>query len=284
MKTATFLIAALFALGIARAQEPSATIRISGSNVFGEKLGPLVLDAFSKRFPGITVNLKRPGSGPGLAALMKGTADIAPTSRPADAKELAAAKAAGLRLRSQAIGSYGVAVIVNEKNPLTGLKPAQVRGIFNGKITNWKEVGGPDREINLFVLNKSTGARVGFQLLAMKGDDYAPSARPLRDYEDIAREVAADPAAIGYTGIGPALAGTRALLINGQPPNTAAIYERVYPYANTLFLYTVAGRETPTAAKFIKFVLSREGQRVLQEAGYAPRLPAPLSAAESIAF
>ena len=284
MKSAIFVISAMLALGTARAQDPVGTLRIEGSNVFGEKLGPLVVEAFREKFPGIAVDLKRPGSGEGLAALIAGKADIAPTSRPANAKEHAAAKTAGLRLRAQAIGSYGVAVIVNEQNPLRTLKPAQVRGIFTGKITNWKEVGGLDKAINIFVLNKSTGARVGFQLLAMKGEDYSPSARALRDYEDIAREVAADPAAIGYTGIGPAMAGTRALLINGQPPNTAAIYERVYPYANTLYFNTVAGRETPAARKFINFVLSREGQRVLQKAGYAPRLTAPPAAGESIAF
>lgn len=284
MKSAIILLSTVLALATPHAQEPSSTLRITGSNVFGEKLGPVVVDAFRAKHPGIDIELKRPGSTEGLAALIAGKTDIAPTSRPATKEELAAAKEAGLQLLAQAIGSYGVAIVVNEQNPLRGLKPAQVRGIFSGTIKNWKDVGGPDHEINLFVLNKSTGARVGFQLLAMKGDDYAPSAKSLRDYEAISAAVAADPFAIGYTGIGPAPAGARSLLINGQPPNTAAIYERVYPYANTIYFYTVSRRETPPAEKFIKFVLSREGQRILQEQGYAPRLPAPPAAGESIAF
>ncbi len=284
MKSATFLLATILALSGALAQEPGTMVRIEGSNVFGEKLGPIVIDAFREKFPGITVDLKRPGSGPGLAALIAGRADIAPSSRPASKEELDAAKEAGLQLQAQSFGSYGVAIIANGANPVRGLKPAQVRGIFTGKITNWKEVGGPDMDINLYVLNKATGARVGFQLLAMKGDDYGPSANSLRDYDAIAAAVAADPGAIGYAGIGPAPSGTRALLINGQPPNPAAIYERVYPYANTLYFYTIARRESPAAEKFIRFVLSREGQRILQKAGYAPRLSAPPAAGESIAF
>lgn len=284
MKPATILLSIMLTLAGALAQDPASTLLITGSNVFGEKVGPIVVDAFRKKFPGITVELKRPGSSQGLAALMAGRADIAPTSRPATPKELAAAKEAGLRLRSQAIGSYGVAIIAHDGNPVRGLNPEQVRGIFTGRITNWKEVGGANLPIQPFVLDKSTGARAGFQLLAMKGDDYGASSRPLPDYEAIAGTVAANPAAIGYTGIGRARAGTRALLINGQPPNTAAIYERVYPYANTLYFYTIARNESPAAAKFIRFVLSREGQRILQNAGYAPRLAAPPAAGESIAF
>lgn len=277
-----FFIAASM-IAAAQAQEAPTPLRIEGSNVFGEKLGPLLIDAFKAKFPAITIDLKRPGSGEGLAALIAGRADIAPTSRPANEQELAAAKSGNVRLRSQAIGSYGVAIIVNEANPLRELKPDQVRGIFTGKIKNWKQVGGPDRPADVFALNKSTGARVGFQLLAMKGDAYAPSTRALPDYAAISKAVADDPGAIGYTGIGSPAAGTRQLLITGQPANTAAIYERVYPYANTLYLYTIARRESPEAKKFVRFVLSRPGQRILQDAGYAPRLPSPPSASGNIA-
>lgn len=284
MKLLLHLIVPLLIVVTAQAQESAAPLRIEGSNVFGEKLGPLLIDGFKAKFPAVSVELKRPGSGEGLAALIAGRADIAPTSRPADEQELAAAKSANVRLRSQAIGSYGVAIIVNDSNSVRGLNPDQVRGIFTGKLKNWKQVGGPDLPIKVFALNKSTGARVGFQLLAMKGDAYGSAVNSLGDYAQISKAVADDPAAIGYTGIGAPAPGTRQVLINGQPANTAAIYERVYPYANTLYLYTIARRESPETKKFMRFVLSRPGQRILQDAGYAPRLPSPPSASANIAL
>ena len=273
----------LLLLSLASAAAQPSALRVEGSNTFGEKLGPRLVAAFAKSSPGIDVILKRPGSGPGLAALIAGRSDIAPTSRPANEQEIAAANAAGYRLRAQSIGSYGVTVVVNEKNPLTNLKPAQVRGIFTGRITNWKQVGGPDRLIRLFVLDRTTGARVGFQDLAMRGENYAASAKALPDYASIVEAVAGSADAIGYAGMGTLPPGVRALLINGQPANGAAIYEAVYPYASTLYFYTLARRETKAARTFTRFVLSREGQRVLQSAGYVPRLPKPASVARNLA-
>lgn len=274
MKTLHLLLATALTLASAGAKD---TLRIEGSNTFGEKLGPLLVSAFTNKSPGVSVSLKRPGSGEGLSALIAGRADIAPTSRPANRKELAAAKAAGLTLESQSIGSYGVAVVINAKNPVQSLKPAQVRGIFTGKITNWKQVGGPDAAIRPVILDKSTGARAGFQMLAMRDQDYAPSALALRTYAEIAAAVAADATAIGYTDIGPLPAGTRAVLIGGQPANSTAIYEGVYPYSNELFLYTAANRQTAPSKAFIRFVLSREGQRIVRQAGFVPRLARPLA-------
>jgi phosphate transport system substrate-binding protein len=272
MKILPVLLAAALTTLHAAAQEP---LRIEGSNTFGEKLGPLLVKGFKKSNPGIPVELKRPGSGPGLDALIAGRADIAPTSRPANRAELLAAKKAGVKLRPQMIGSYGVAVIVNEANPVKNLNPSQVRALFNGKIGNWSKVRGSDQPVNLYVLDKNTGARAGFQDLAMRGDEYAITAKPLRDYAAIVAAVAKDPNGIGYADMGPLPPGVRAALINGEPPNSVAIYEQVYPYANSLYLYTLERKTTPAANKFIRYALSKNGQRIIQKSGFVPRLAAP---------
>jgi phosphate transport system substrate-binding protein len=264
----------------AQAQKP---LRIEGSNTFGEKLGPLLVKDFKKSNPGIPVELKRPGSGPGLAALIAGRADIAPTSRPANRSELLAAKKAGVKLRTQNIGSYGVAIIVNEANPVKNLKPSQVRALFSGKTADWSKVRGGAAPVNVYTLDRNTGARGGFQTLAMRGDAYSPTAKALPDYQAIIAAVAKDPNAIGYADMGPLPAAVRALLINGEPPNSVAIYEQIYPYANSLYLYTVQGRETPAAKKFIRYTLSKNGQRIIQKAGFVPRLAAPPSASSNLA-
>jgi phosphate transport system substrate-binding protein len=279
MKILSFLLAASLTMA-AHAQDP---LRIEGSNTFGEKLGPLLVKDFKKSNPGIPVELKRPGSGPGLAALIAGRADIAPTSRPANRSELLAAKKAGVKLRTQNIGSYGVAIIVNEANPVKNLKPSQVRALFSGKTADWSKVRGGAAPVNVYTLDRNTGARGGFQTLAMRGDAYSPTAKALPDYQAIIAAVAKDPNAIGYADMGPLPAAVRALLINGEPPNSVAIYEQVYPYANSLYLYTAQGRETSVAKKFIRYALSKNGQRIIQKAGFVPRLTAPPSASDNLA-
>lgn len=280
MKIFPVLLVAALTLSPVGAQD---TLRIAGSNTFGEKLGPLLVKGFKRANPGIPVELKRPGSGPGLAALIAGQTDIAPTSRPANRSELLAAKEAGVKLSPHLIGSYGVAVIVNEANPVKNLKPAQVRSLFTGKATNWSKVRGPGNPVNLYILDTNTGARAGFQDLAMRGDAYAATAKALPDYASIVAAVASDPNAIGYADMGPLPAGVRAVLINGEPPNSVAVYEQVYPYANSLYLYAPDRKATAAAKKFIRYVLSKDGQRIMTKAGFVPRLPTPPGASSGLA-
>ena len=274
----TFLLALITA-----ASAQAETLRITGSNTFGEKLGPLLISGFESKYPGTDVTLQRPGSGEGISALINGNTDIAPASRPANRAELLAAKKAGAKLLPQNIGSYGVAVIVNAANPVKNLKPAQVRALFNGRTGNWSKVRGNNQPVSVYILGKNTGARAGFQELAMRGDEYVASAKVLPDYASIVKAVAADPNAIGYADMGPLPDGVRSLLINGEPANSAAIYERVYPYANMLYLYTLERKASPAAKKFIRYVLSKDGQRIIQKAGFVPRLATPPSASTNLA-
>ncbi len=95
--------------------------------------------------------------------------------------------------------------------------------------------------------------------------------------------MAKDPNAIGYADMGPLPDGVRAMLINGEPANSAAIYEQVYPYANALYLYTLEGRASPAARKFVRYVLSKDGQRIIQKAGFVPRLSPPPSTRTNLA-
>lgn len=269
---------AVAALAISCASAQNTPLLIEGSNTFGEKLGPLLVTAYRDKYPDAIIKIKTPGSGPGLSALIKESTDIAPSSRPANEDELQAAKASHVRLIPQVIGSYAIAIIVNEENPIRNLKSEQVRDIFTGRITNWKDLGGPDAHIRPFALNNSTGARLGFREIVLLGAQYGKTVRDRRNYAEIARTVAADPHATGYLGMGALPPGVRAVSINNQPPNSLAVYEQVYPYYRTLYLYTLERRASHEARRFIRFVLSKEGQRILQNAGYAPRMPLPAAA------
>lgn len=271
------LIAALLLAGLAgaHAQQETALV-IKGSNTFGEDLGRELVAAFREANPGIAVQLRTPGSTAGLQALIEAQADIAPTSRAATEDELRAARAAKRPLGAYAIGSYGVVVVVNDKNPVRNLTLAQVRDIFTGRITNWRDVGGPDAPIHLYARPTGSGPALGFRELAMRDQPYAEAVQTRPSYEAIAGAVAEDPDGIGYADMRALPAGAKAVLINGIPANDASIQEGLYPYARTLILYTIRGSESTAAHAFVRFVQSREGQRIVGRAGFVPRPAATL--------
>lgn len=274
MKTPRLLVllALLAALPAAPAQ---STITVEGSNTFGKELGPALIDAFEARNPVVSIEIKTPGSGAGLDALIDGRTLVAPTSRAANEDELRRARAAGIKLRPHSIGSYGVAVVVNDQNPVRSLRASEVRGIFTGEIKNWKSLGGPDAPIRLVIHDDSTGSALGFRELAMRERPYAKSATALPTDDAILDAIAADPRSIGYSGIGLKKSGTRPVLIDGIPANRDAILEGLYPYARTLFLYTNPRTETREVKNFIRFIQSRDGQRLLANLGFVPRIHIP---------
>jgi len=274
MKTPRLLVllALLAALPAARAQ---STITVEGSNTFGKDLGHALASAFESQNPGASIEIKTPGSGAGLDALIDGRTLVAPTSRAANEDELRRARAAGIKLRPHSIGSYGVAVVVNDQNPVRSLRASEVRGIFTGEIKNWKSLGGPDAPIRLVIHDDSTGSALGFRELAMRERPYAKSATALPTDDAILDAIAADPRSIGYSGIGLKKSGTRPVLIDGIPANRDAILEGLYPYARTLFLYTNPRTETREVKNFIRFIQSRDGQRLLANLGFVPRIHIP---------
>lgn len=247
-----------------------STLTLEGSNTFGKELGPALTKAFESKNPGITIEIKTSGSGAGLDALIEGRALIAPTSRVANEDELRRARAAGIKLRPHTIGRYGVAVIVHSSNPVRSLHPSEVRDIFTGDIKNWKSVGGPDAPIKVIIRDDSNGSALGFRELAMRLLPYTKSATALPSDKAILTAVATDPHAIGYAGIGLEKTDARPILINGIPANRNAILEGLYPYARTLFLYTNPKTETPEVKSLIRFIQSRNGQRILPSLGFIP--------------
>lgn len=266
------LLALLAALPAAGAQ---TLITLEGSNTFGKDLGPALAASFESKNPGVSIQIQTPGSGAGLDALIDGRTLVAPTSRAANEDELRRARAAGIKLRPNSIGSYGVAVIVNSANPIRSLRASEVRGIFTGEIKNWKSLGGPDAPIQVLIHDDSTGSALGFRELAMRERPYAKSATALPSDEAILDAVATNPHAIGYSGIGLKKTNTRPVLIDGIPANRDAILEGLYPYARTLFLYTNPKTETREVKTLIRFIQSRDGQRILANLGFVPRIHIP---------
>jgi len=114
------------------------------------------------------------GSGVGIAALIDGQVDIATASREINDNETQNAKKNGINPVATTIAYDGITVVVNPANPVSNLTFDQVRNIYNGNISNWKDVGGQDKPIVAISRDSSSGTYKDFQTMAMNGDKYRP--------------------------------------------------------------------------------------------------------------
>jgi phosphate transport system substrate-binding protein len=266
-------VALILALAVASCSHKKApeVITIRGSNTFGEELAPKLVAEYKKDHPQITFDNEFKGTPYGFGALMVDKCDIAAASRDVSTNELSLAKDRDIEFNNYVIGSYSVAVIVNAGNALTGLKPEQVRDIFTGKIQNWKDVGGPDAPVHLYIRDPISGTYLGFQELAMEKKEYAQHPKTFTSYDGIVQAVAQDPAGIGYASIEDVKkTGIKAVAIGGAAPTLEAVQKGQYPYSRTVRLYTNKAKENPVAMEFIHFIQSARGQKIIGDMGFVP--------------
>jgi len=245
---------------------------ILGSNTIGEELAPRLVAEFKKEHPAVTFELEFKGTTYGLGALIVGRCDIAAASRDASTNEIALARDRGVELSDHAIGAYGVAVIVNAGSPIGNLTLDQVRDLFIGAAQNWKDVGGPDAPVHLYIRHPNSGTYLGFRELAMENKPYALNVKTYTNYTELAQAVAQDANGIGYATISLAgKGGVKPVSIGGVVPTIESVNKHLYPCARGLCLYTDKAHETPTARSFVEFVQSTRGQEIVKEMGFAPR-------------
>jgi phosphate transport system substrate-binding protein len=250
----------------------SGKVVIKGSNTVGEELAPRLISDYKKEQPQVTIELESKNTGSGLAALAKGQCDIASASRVVTSAELMQAQTNGVELNAHTIGSYSVAVVANSSNPVKDLSRDQIRDIFTGTVQNWKEVGGSDGPIHLYVRDAISGTYLGFRELAMEDKPYAPNVKTFTNYAAIVEALAKDPAGIGYCGFDQLTkSGVKGISIRGVTPNLLSVEEGRYPYSRILRFYTSRGKESPQTLDFIRFVQSPRGQEVLISQGFVQR-------------
>jgi phosphate:Na+ symporter len=262
---------AIFWMMAAIAARAGENFSIRGSDTFGEELGPRLVSTFQEQNPDCAIELESLGSVSGIAALLDKTCDIAVSSRIFNDDEQRMARSRGIELKSAIAGYYGVAVVVNDQNPLKNLSDRAILDVFTGKATNWKELGGPDRPIAVLIRDTTGGTHLGFRALAMENRAYASFARPFANYLALAEAVAANPDAIGYVGMNLiSHPGLHPLSINGIPPGEVTVHEGVYPYVETILFYTNSKFSNPAADRFVQFVRSKAGQDIVKSIGFVP--------------
>lgn len=243
-----------------------------GSNTIGEELAPRLVAEYKKDHPTVAFELEFKGTTYGIGALIVGRCDIAAASRDASTNEVELARDRGVEFNDYTIGAYDVAVIVNGGSPLGNLTREQVRDLFTGAVKNWKDVGGPDAPVHLYIRHPISGTYLGFRELAMENKPYALRPRTFTNYTQLVEAVAQDVNGIGYSTINLASkTGVKPVSVGGVAPTVESVNKGQYPYARALRFYTDKANESPTTRDFVQFVQSTRGQAILDQLGYAPR-------------
>jgi phosphate transport system substrate-binding protein len=172
-----------------------------------------------------------------------------------------------------AVARDGLAVYVQESNPLEQLTLEQLRSIYVGDVTNWKDVGGPDAGIVLYSRENSSGTYVFFKDNVLQGDDFAASAQTLPGTAAVVNAVAKERNGIGYGGAAYAK-GVKEVKIVGKDgqgylPSAENVASGKYPLSRDLFMYTRA-KPSGEVKAFLDFCLSQAGQSIVTQVGYFP--------------
>lgn len=256
----------------AESQSESQSITLKGSDTV-LPLAQAEAEEFMLENSDKSVTVTGGGSGVGITALIDGEVDIATASREMKAEEIEAAKANGVNPVETTIAYDGISVIVNPENPVTELTFDQLRGIYNGTISNWKDVGGADLEIVVISRDSSSGTYEYFKEEVLQGDEYRPDALTQPATGGIVGEVSQNPNAIGYIGVAYLDESVKALNLdagNGsEAPTSENILSGAYPLSRSLYFYT-NGEPTGLTKEFFDFVLSETGQSLVTEVGYFP--------------
>jgi phosphate transport system substrate-binding protein len=231
------------------------------------------LEAFMKKHPDMQISLSGGGSGEGIKALIDKTTDIATSSREIKKEEIELAKTKNVNPVANVVANDAIVPVVNPKNKVKNLSVDQLSQIYQGKITNWKEVGGEDLRIVVISRDSSSGTFESWDHFVMKKAKVAPQAQMLPSNGAIVTAIAKNRYAIGYLGIGYVNKSVKALQVEGVTASIATALSKEYPFSRELYMYT-DGDATGDVAKYIAFVKSAEGQKIVVKEGFVPLVDA----------
>lgn len=283
MKTKPYLLILLAAVtlwsGCAEAPDKKGgsekqTATIKGSDTMVQ-LGQRWAEVYMRDHQNATVQVTGGGSGTGIAALINGSTQICQSSRPMKAEEKASVKQ---QRNADAIevpvALDALAVYLNKQNTVDHLTMEQIRRIFLGEITNWKEVGGPEGKIVLYGRENSSGTYVFFKEHVLKNADFPEKYQGMPGTAAVTNAVSKDALSIGYGGIGYATdIKTISIAADDKAapvaPTMENVYNNSYPLSRSLYWYT-AGQPTGLVKELVDWVLAPEGQKVVSDVGYFP--------------
>jgi len=228
---------------------------------------PVMKDAAEKimgKNPKLRISIAAGGSGVGVQKVGEGLVHIGNTGRALTPKEIDT-----YGLKSFAFAVDGVAAVVNPQNPVSGLTSDQVKDIFAGKITNWKDVGGTDAPIHLFTRDEASGTREVFWKRALRKGPIATSANVVASNGAMKVALSQDPLALGYLSIGHVDATVRPIALDGTEPTQENATNGTYKVTRKLYMNT-KGEPSPLSKAFIEYILSPDGALIVKKHGFIP--------------
>ena len=247
-----------------------ATINIDGSTTVGP-IAKAFAEYYMSQHPECNITVSESGSGNGAKSLINGVCDVADMSRFMKDKEFKAAVEGGIMPVAHVVAMDGLPIIVHPSNPVRNLTVEQVHDIYAGKITNWNQVGGPDKKIVKISRDTNSGTYETFNKLVMKKDKISGDAEYVGSNGAVRQRVQTTPAAIGYAGLGFVDRTVKALTVNAVQPSRQTVSSGLYPIARPLYMFTNGYPKlgTPLHA-FVTLHLTREGQEIIESIGYVP--------------
>jgi phosphate binding protein len=267
------LVIALLATGCTQSPSGSGTTPVQTLKVTGSTtvlpIAQAAGEAYMNTHAEADIQVSGGGSSVGVQAVGEGTADVGMSSRDLKSEE----KTRFPDLVTTVIGNDGIAVIVHPSNTVSTLSLEQVRAIYLGTCTNWKELGGPDSAIVVIGRDSASGTREFFTEKVMEKQNTLPGMLEKNSNGAVRQTVAQTPGAVGYVGLGYIDNDVRAigLNVNGEAvqPTVQNVLDGKYPVSRPLLMLT-QGAPQGLAKDYIEFIKSKEGQAIVVDEGYVP--------------
>ena len=237
----------------------TGTVSLSGSTSM-EKVGKALCEGFNNEYPNVVVDLQLGGSSVGVQNVIDGKSDIGNCSRALKDSETSAG------ITGHTIAIDGIAVIVNNANPVKDLTKEQLVGIYTGKITNWSMVGGKDMPIVVIGREASSGTRGAFEEI-LKVEEQCKYGQEKNETGAVKTSVATTENAIGYVSLDVIDDTVSLLSLGGVSATEENIVAGNYFLSRPFVMATKTGAETETTQLFLEFVMSEKGQEIVKAVG-----------------
>lgn len=240
--------------------EKSATISISGST----SIGPLMdveAEAYKKENAGVNIEIQQIGSSAGIKNVISGVSEIGMASRELKDEEKA-------EVSETVIAYDGIGLVIHPSNSVTNLSMEDIKGIYTGKIKNWKEVGGEDAPIVVVSRDESSGTRDAFQeLVGFTSEELETSATIADGNGSVKTTVATNENAIGYISFEQIDDQVKALKVDEVEPTADNVLNKSYKLSRPFIVVYKDSNITEEGKKFIDYILSDAGQAIVEEEG-----------------
>lgn len=236
-------------------QKLSGSIQIAGSTSVQPLSEELAMEFMSNN-PDVKINVAGGGSGAGIKAAQEGTADIGASSRELKPEEKS--------VKEFIIAKDGIAVVVNPANSISELTMEQIKDVFSGKVTNWKDLGGNDTPITVVIREDGSGTRGAFEEIVLGKDAKFTDKVIIQNSTGALRTtVAGTPDAIGFISLGALNEEVKALKVDGVEVTKENVLNNSYKVSRP-FIYMTKEEPTGLVKLFLDFVLSSEGQKIVE--------------------